>query len=193
MDDNTEPSQAIIVAAKGLFSRFGLGKTTMEDIAAASKKAKSTLYYYFKSKEEVFTSVIMQEIAGLKSAISKAVENEDDPYYKLRIFFSTRLDYLSERADQYTSIREEYLKNYEFIKDLLDDYSNWEISTIKNILEYGREKGLFEVTDSVSVSRAIFFALKGLEYPWTVNLSKKELEKSAETLLDILLKGVSRK
>lgn len=192
MEDNSEVRQAIIVAAKGLFSRFGLGKTTMEDIATASKKAKSTLYYYFKSKEEVFSSVIMQEITGLKSAISKAVRNEDDPYYKLRKFVSTRLEYLSKKADQYTAIREEYLKNYEFIKELLDEYSRWEISTIKDIIEYGRGKGFFEITDSVGVSRAIFFALKGLEYPWAVNLSKNELEKSAEILLDILLKGVSR-
>ena len=192
MEDNKEVRQVIIIAAQGLFSRFGLGKTTMEDIATASKKAKSTLYYYFKSKEEVFTSVIMLEIAGLKSAISKAVRNEDDPYYKLRKFVSTRLEYLSKKADQYTSIREEYLANHAFIKELLDDYSRWEIATIRNIIEYGREKDFFEVTDSVGVSRAIFFALKGLEYPWTIDLSKKELEKSAEILLDVLLKGISR-
>ena len=192
MENNNEVRQTIIVAAKELFSRFGLAKTTMEDIATASKKAKSTLYYYFKSKEEVFTSVIMQEISGLKSAINKAIQNEDDPYYKLRKIVSTRLEYLSKKADQYTSIREEYLKNYEFIRETLDDYSKWEISTIKDIIEYGREKGFFEITDSVGISKALFFALKGLEYPWTVNFSKKELEKSAETLLDILLKGISR-
>ncbi len=192
MEDSNEVRQSIIVAAKELFSRFGLAKTTMEDIATASKKAKSTLYYYFKSKEEVFSSVIMQEIMGLKTAINKAVQNENDPYYKLRIFVSTRLEYLSKKADQYTSIREEYLKNHEFIRELLEDYSKWEISTIKSIIEYGREKGLFEVTDSIGISKALFFALKGLEYPWTVNFSKKELEKSAELLLDILLKGVSR-
>ena len=192
MEENKEVRQAIIVAAKELFSRFGLAKTTMEDIATASKKAKSTLYYYFKSKEEVFASVIMQEIFGLKAAINKAVQNEDDPYYKLRKFVGTRLEYLSKKADQYTSIKEEYLKNHEFIREALDDYSRWEISTIKDIIEYGREKGLFEVTDSIEISRALFFALKGLEYPWTVNFSKKELEKSAEILLDILLKGVSR-
>ncbi len=193
MEDNKDSRQAIIVAAQTLFSRFGLEKTTMEDIAMASKKAKSTLYYYFKSKEEVFTIVIMQEIAGLKSAISKAVQNEEDPYYKFRMFVSTRLDYLTKKADQYTSIQEEFLKNHDFIKDLLIDYSNWELSTLKDILEYGRKKGFFEITDSVGVSRAIFFALKGLEYPWAVDLSKKELEKSAEILLDMLLKGLSRR
>jgi AcrR family transcriptional regulator len=192
MENNIEVRQAIIVAAKELFARFGLAKTTMEDIAKASKKAKSTLYYYFKNKEEVFTSVITQEITGLKSVINEAVQDEDDPYLKLRKFVNTRLAYLSTKADQYTSIREEYLKNHEFIRESLDDYARWEISIIKGIIEYGREKGFFEVTNSTGISKAVFFALKGLEYPWTVNFSKKEMESHAEILLDILLKGISR-
>ena len=193
MEYNNEVRQTIITAAQELFSRYGLAKTTMEDIATASKKAKSTLYYYFKSKEDVFASVIKQEIMGLEAAIYNAVSSEEDPYYKLRKFVSTRLTYLSMKADQYTSIREEHLKNHEFIRDLLDDYSKWEISTIKDIVEYGRAKGFFEVTDTIGVARAIFFALKGLEYPWAVNLSSEELEKSVEMLLDILLKGMSRR
>jgi len=192
MESKNEIKQTIIIAAKGLFSRFGLGKTTMEDIARASNKGKSTLYYYFKSKEEVFVSVIMQEIAGLKSAIEDAVNNEEDPYYKLRKLVHTRLAYLSRKTDEYTSIREEYLKNYGFIKELLDDYSKWEISIIKGIIEYGRENGLFEVTDTIGVSRAIFFAIKGLEYPWMTDFSKEELEKTTEILMDLLLKGISR-
>ena len=43
MEESNEVRQTIIAAAKELFSRFGLAKTTMEDIAMASKKAKSTL------------------------------------------------------------------------------------------------------------------------------------------------------
>ena len=54
MTGNKEQREAIISAATGLFSRFGLEKTTMEDIAKAARKGKSTLYYYFKNKEAVF-------------------------------------------------------------------------------------------------------------------------------------------
>ncbi|WP_300671865.1 TetR/AcrR family transcriptional regulator [Desulfoluna sp.] len=192
MAENRDPRQVIIVAAKGLFARFGLGKTTMEDIARASNKAKSTLYYYFKSKEDVFTSVIMLEIAGLKAAIGQAVRSEDDPGDRFRVFVETRLKYFSKKTDQYISIREDYHKHHGLINDLLDDYSQWEIATIKRILEYGSAKGVFDVHDFVGVSRGLFLALKGLEYPWVVDISKNELEKSTAILLDILLKGVSR-
>ena len=193
MASDFEKKEKIISAATSLFSRFGLEKTTMEDIAKAAKKGKSSLYYYFKSKEEVFAEVIKKEIAGLKTAIIEAIEKEDDPYNKFRKFVDSRLNYLNEKADQYTNVKDEHLKHYEFVENLTADYSNWEISTIKNIVEYGRDKGLFEVTDLDSISQALFFALKGLEYPWAINLTRKEIEKSVEALVDVLLRGISKR
>ncbi|MBW1721843.1 MAG: TetR/AcrR family transcriptional regulator [Deltaproteobacteria bacterium] len=192
MANDNEQREIIISAAARLFSRFGLEKTTMEDIARAAGKGKSTLYYYFRSKEEVFAEVIRKEIDGLKDTIGKAVEKEDDPYDKFRKFVLVRLGYLSEKADQYTTIAEEYLKHYEFISSLTSDYSSWEINTIRGIVEYGRGKGSFMVADSGTVSRAIFFALKGLEYPWAIDPARKEMEKSVDVLVEILLKGISK-
>ena len=192
MTNDNEQKKRILSAATNLFSRFGLEKTTMEDIARAAGKGKSSLYYYFKSKEEVYAEVIRKEIAGLKTTIRKAIEKEDDPYNKFTRFVGTRLNYLNEKADQYTTIKDEYLKHYQFIQNLTADYSDWEMSTIKDIVEYGRDKGLFMVTDSETISRAIFFALKGLEYPWTTNLTRIELEKSVYVLVDILLKGITK-
>ncbi|MCP4577075.1 MAG: helix-turn-helix transcriptional regulator [Deltaproteobacteria bacterium] len=193
MASDNELKTTIIAKATGLFSRFGLEKTTMEDIAKAAGKGKSTLYYYFKSKEDVFADVIRMEIAGLKTAIIHAMEKEDDPYGKFMSFVGARLDYLNEKADQYIAIKDEHLKHYRFIRRLTSEYSDWEISTIKDMVIYGRNKGLFLVTDAAAVSQAIFFALKGLEYPWITNLTKDEIRMSVNTLVDILLKGISKK
>ncbi|MFW6389223.1 MAG: TetR/AcrR family transcriptional regulator, partial [Marinilabiliaceae bacterium] len=49
---------AILKSARELFAKFGYRKTTMEDIAQALRKGKSSLYYYFKNKEEIFQAVI---------------------------------------------------------------------------------------------------------------------------------------
>ena len=193
MTVDNKQRDVIISAATKLFSRFGLERTTMEDIAKASQKGKSSLYYYFNSKEHVFAEVIRREIAGLKVRIIEAIGKEADPTEKFRTFVHTRLDYLHEKADQYTTIKDEYLKHYAFIENLTAEYSAWEMAAIKHIVEYGRDKGIFVVTDSEATSRAMFFALKGLEYPWTVNLARKEIEKSVEVLVDILLRGMSKR
>ncbi|MDP8217705.1 MAG: TetR/AcrR family transcriptional regulator [Candidatus Theseobacter exili] len=186
-----EQRSLIISAAQSLFSRFGLEKTTMEDIAKAAKKGKSSLYYYFKSKEEVFAEVIGKEINGLKSIITDAVKKEDNPRNKLLAFVETRLDYLSKKADQYTTIKDEFLKHYEFIESLTMEYSNWEKYEIRDIIEYGRKKGSFKINDSDNVLNAVYFAFKGMEYPWLIKMSRKELKSVVNELVDILVKGMS--
>ena len=194
MKDKEEEKKAnILNSAKILFARFGLEKTTMDDIAKAVKMGKSSLYYYFKSKENVFAEVIRKEMSSLKTNIEHAVENVDDPKIKLKIFIISRIKYLKEMSDQYTTIKDEYLRHYEFIENLRENYSKWEISIIRKILKDGIEKGMFEISNINVVANALFFALKGLEYPWTVNLESKEIEKSANILIDILFKGVETK
>lgn len=183
----------IISAAKKLFSRFGLEKTTMEDIAKATKKAKSSLYYYFKGKEEVFAEVINREMHALKILVMEAVKTENSSHAKLKKFVSIRMKYLKQKADHYTSIRDEYLKHYEFIEKLREEYSDWEISTIKSILQYGVEKGELELANLDLISKSIFFAVKGLEYPWIVNLNQKEIEESVNNLFDVLFEGLNKK
>ncbi len=55
----------ILSTAKMLFAQHGLKKTTMEDIANAMGKGKSTLYYYFPGKTEIFEAVVDEEMKNL--------------------------------------------------------------------------------------------------------------------------------
>ena len=57
---------AILEIAQEIFSKFGYKKTTLDDIANAVRKGKSSLYYYFSSKEDLFQAVIMKEVDILK-------------------------------------------------------------------------------------------------------------------------------
>ena len=52
--NNTANKEEIVKAAQHVFARYGFRKTTMEEIASEAHRAKSSLYYYFKSKDEVF-------------------------------------------------------------------------------------------------------------------------------------------
>jgi AcrR family transcriptional regulator len=45
-----EMRNTIICKAGELFSRYGYKKTTMDDIADALQKGKSSIYYYFQNK-----------------------------------------------------------------------------------------------------------------------------------------------
>ncbi|HXL00524.1 MAG TPA: TetR/AcrR family transcriptional regulator [Dysgonamonadaceae bacterium] len=48
-----EMRNTIICKAGELFGRYGYKKTTMDDIADALQKGKSSIYYYFQNKEDI--------------------------------------------------------------------------------------------------------------------------------------------
>jgi AcrR family transcriptional regulator len=51
----------IIFTASRIFSRHGFKNTTMDEISRALKKGKSSIYYYYGSKEEIFEAVVKYE------------------------------------------------------------------------------------------------------------------------------------
>lgn len=78
--------QEIISQAQKLFQQFGLKKTTMDEIATACGKAKSTLYHYFKSKEEVYDAVFEMEMINLRKTVKTKVEQETTLAMKLKTY-----------------------------------------------------------------------------------------------------------
>jgi TetR/AcrR family acrAB operon transcriptional repressor len=71
MDHDHSPTdqqrERILDAAARLMVRYGHDKTTMQEIAASASISKSTLYLFWKSKEEVFAALIAREAHHLSS------------------------------------------------------------------------------------------------------------------------------
>jgi TetR/AcrR family transcriptional regulator len=58
--DLENKKELILDIASGLFSKYGFAKTTLDDVADAVGMKKGSLYYYFDSKEAIFSEVIMR-------------------------------------------------------------------------------------------------------------------------------------
>ena len=52
------PAGEIMLAARTLFERRGVGKTTVKDIAAEANVTRELVYYYFENKQAVIDAVI---------------------------------------------------------------------------------------------------------------------------------------
>ena len=91
-----EKQSRIISIAEQMFAQFGLQKTTMDDIAKKARMGKSTLYYYFKSKEEIFSEVIRKDIKLFKNKLNLAVRQADTPQEKISQYVMARMKHLRE-------------------------------------------------------------------------------------------------
>jgi len=181
----------ILSAAEKIFARFGIKKTTMDDIARAARIGKSTLYYYFKGKEDVYAEVIEKESKLLKSKLRDAIDEVNDPKEKLRVYFFTRMIYLKNLSNYYTTLTDEYLEHYSFVEKYRKDFYNYETQTIARILKEGINGGIFSVANLMVSARMIALALKGLEFPLVVEEKEEEMETTINLMLDILLYGIT--
>jgi AcrR family transcriptional regulator len=53
-----ELTERVLAAADGCFQRFGIAKTTMEDVARAAGISRATLYRYFADRESLLTESV---------------------------------------------------------------------------------------------------------------------------------------
>src|SRR5258708_10616257 len=86
----------IIDTARTLFKKSGFKKTTMGDIARSLGKAKSSLYYYYPSKEDIFEAVIYAEMDELLVEIHHALGRATSSKEKLTAYCRCRLEKLSQ-------------------------------------------------------------------------------------------------
>lgn len=181
----------ILTKATNLFRRYGLEKISMNDIAKECGMGKSSLYYYFKSKNEVFADVISNDINVAVENIRLSVNKETNPKDKLKTYIVVRMNELKERALKYTTISEEYMKNYAFISKIRDDFKENEISIIQQILEEGVQDGIFNIFDSRKIAIGIYYCLKGLEEP--IIKFNGNIEELTDNLLTITFNGILTK
>ena len=76
-DVSEERKAQIYQAALVCFSRKGYHQTTMDDIVAESGLSKGSLYWYFKSKKELFLSLFQEVMGQLGQAWEAIAANQE--------------------------------------------------------------------------------------------------------------------
>jgi len=141
--DNTR--NKILNVATKLFSRYGFYKTSMDEIAKIARKAKGSLYYHFKSKEELFTEVVSEEINNLKRELSLIIDNDNIlADEKIKLYLIKRMEVLNKAANYHETVKAEFFEHFDFIDNLRNKLDAWEKHQIQKILEQGIKQEVFE-------------------------------------------------
>jgi AcrR family transcriptional regulator len=183
----------LITAAQNCFNRFGFEKATMNDIAREARKGKSSLYYYFTSKEEIFKAVVTTEAENFKAEVKQSMEKEGDLKTRIKLYFTLRMKRFKELVNLYAIMRDDYLKKLDFIENIREKYDREELEFIQSILQEGVEKNELRVKSITDTSYALAAALKGLEFPLFFNPTEQKLSERIDALLEILFYGIIKK
>lgn len=91
MQDPQKRINEILDAAEQLFFEKGYDRTTVKDIAKVMGVAQGTMYYYFKSKEEVLKGVIDRKADLVLSEMHRIALQPVDGWAKLSEMLSSLL------------------------------------------------------------------------------------------------------
>jgi AcrR family transcriptional regulator len=185
--------ETILQIAQDIFSKYGYKKTTLDDIANAVRKGKSSLYYYFNSKEDLFQAVIVKEVEVLKQALEKVVFRSLDPEEKLREYILTKLKTFRELSNLYNALEND-VAAIGFIEEIKEKNQKDEIRMIKRILIEGVRRDKFNIDDLNLAALGITTAMRGLEMPLATGSHHGiDLEVSVDNFVRILCYGIMRR
>ena len=192
MSKREQKRQTILDMAQKIFSRFGLNKTTMDEIAKAARMGKATLYHYFNSKEQIFAEVIKEESRILKDKLNDALESAKTPQEKIRAYIITRIKYLNILANTYSALSDDYLEHYSSVKKFRQEFSDNELQTLMALLRYGVDKKVFSVMKINDVANVMVMALRGLEFALLTSEESEISDGDINLLTDIMLYGICK-
>jgi len=190
MVNKEEVRKKIIISAGHIFSRYGFRKTTMEEIARALKKGKSSIYYYYESKEEIFEAVVLHEANILRSDLTRAIKSVKSPVEKMRNYVFVRMKSFEKLSNYYNAIFDKNLDHFEFIENIRSRYDREELAILRLILYDGARKKVFSVKNSEYTALAIQTTLKGLEVPLFWKKKEVNIEARLNAILEVLFNGI---
>ena len=91
--------QEILSAAECLFSKNGFFKTSMAEIATGSQFAMGTVYRFFKSKEEIYISIVEVKVEELAGLLDEEIVRAKTASDKINAFIQVKLDYADRNRD----------------------------------------------------------------------------------------------
>jgi AcrR family transcriptional regulator len=192
--------EKILAGADKLFQKYGLNKTTMEDIAREAGKGKSTLYYYFKSKEEIFDAILQQEKDKLFTYIQEEISKVPTAAEKLKTFVTMRFRRLKDISNLYNVMIEEvrealHQEPSAFKCQYRKQYDQKEANIAKSIFQYGIVTGEFKVFSESDLDMMVFVfmsAQHGLELDLLIYDKLDELLTRINFLHEIMLGGIRK-
>ncbi|MEW8955257.1 TetR/AcrR family transcriptional regulator [Clostridium sp.] len=181
--------KAIFQSAVKVFSNSGYSGATMDDIALAAGVAKGTLYYHFKSKEEIFNYIMSEGMDLIKDEVKSAADAEENVLLKMRTMVRIQLKLVYENKDFFKVIMSQVwgqeLRQLE-LRKLLQGY----LEIIEGYLEEAMEHGVIKKGDSKFMAYTFFGTLCSAAIYELINSKDTDIDGLIDSLMEYVLKGI---
>ena len=190
----------ILNAAQKLFKHNGFHKVTMDDIAKAVGKGRSSLYYYYKRKDEVFYAVTDIEINDMIAGLARDIAKVSGLEQKIQAFYINRLKNSRKGKVLYNTIdagidAEEMSYNTKVKHTLHRRMMAQQSALLKQILIHGIENEELKPLNDIELNDLIFImlsSLNGIKNEIAIEHNFAGIEPVVAALTRTLMYGINR-
>ena len=153
----------ILAAARKLLLEKGINGTSINQIAKHAELGVGTIYFYYRSKEELFVELQAEGLALLNNRIEQACSDKDDPSERIRCM-ATAYRQFSKHEKNYFDVINSFLSAPDIIlsadlKTRIDTHGNKILGHVRSSLEEGMARGEFRGDLSVRESAVAFWGM----------------------------------
>jgi len=185
---------AILDAARTVFSRQGYAGAAVGDVASEAGIAKGTLYLYFKSKEELYLAALARDLGDLAHRARAEMDGAPTLREQILAFLRVRLEYAAANQD-FLRI---YLAEYGslFVKSSLHSelcrLSRENSRHIKRLVEQAAARREIRAVEAGPVATALFSIVRGSLETRLLGWKEFQARDEAEFAVDLLWRGIGR-
>ncbi len=200
--ERAQRQQEILDAAREVFFGLGIGRATVDDVAARAEVSKGTIYLYYQSKEELLAHLLLEGLAKLVAELETVCARRErgssaescvrqlahayfdfaqhEPhYFRLLMAFDRGRFQEQIPPDLHQQVLEGSLRGLEIVA---------------GVIRQGVESGEFATQDAWRTAGALWAALNGvlvlMAHPIRRQMLDANLSDMMEATLDLVLRGL---
>ncbi|MEQ9289357.1 MAG: TetR/AcrR family transcriptional regulator [Cyclobacteriaceae bacterium] len=154
----------ILDAAKNLFNRLGYAKTSVDDISQAVGMKKSSLYYYFKNKEDMFMCSFKDEWEHQFTIFAEEAKKAESAGDKIMAYITQSLSYYEQVVMVHKIPVNVLIETRNMYREFVDRINEGGVGFYKKCLQEGIDSGEFEECDTQKVAECICTVKFSIQY-----------------------------
>ncbi|WP_089609318.1 TetR/AcrR family transcriptional regulator [Dehalobacterium formicoaceticum] len=183
----------IMQAAVRVFAQKGFHRAKMEEIARTADVGKGTVYEYFPSKERLFIEMIKIGKKYYQDRLMAQIKGVEGFSEKLKEVAYLHMIFFHEHRDMTQVMMQEYLQLGAEVHEEFAQFHEQEIRVIREIIAQGTDEGSFRPQETERTSLFFYGAVHAVSCRSISALGKNDLEKLAEEVTDLFLRGIALK
>ena len=185
----------IMNAAQVVVASKGYDQARMDDIVEKAQLSKGAIYWYYKSKKDIYLSLIDYWFNEYSAGVLKSLEDKDSSSEQLKSLFEYFVDQFDKNPDTFKIMVEFWRTSgldVDFNNKLQEIYSQF-LEYIIDIIKNGIDSGEFKEVDPRITALSILINIEGIHWFTLFDKSGVEAHEYINTISNFILNGLKKR